>query len=303
MSRVDEAIRRRDQQEGAAPADLAKQEAFASAWTLAPSATPEEGPKERGHFEVAVRSEAAGAGPGNATVSVAWRERLTAGGDKDPILLEQFRRLAATLHRAHLSQGLRSVMVTSPDVAEGKTTTAINLALVLAESYRYRVLLIDADLRRPSISRLLDVGEGVGLSEALRAQEPMKLSLAKLSSGLTLLPAGGPTLNSIEALVSPRMREILDQAVEEFDWVVMDAPPVGPATDARLLSQLAGGTLLVVRAGQSQYPDVARAIDAIGRENILGVVLNGVESPKRDGYYYAPDVAAPKESGKRLLAR
>jgi capsular exopolysaccharide synthesis family protein len=164
--------------------------------------------------------------------------------------------------------------------------TAVNLALVLAESYRYRVLLVDADLRRPSIPSVVDIAEGSGLSAALIAPTEQTLALVPITSRLTLLPAGHPISNSIEALTSPRMRQILDEAAARFDWVILDAPPVGPTTDARLLAQMVGGTLLVIHAGQTQCPDVQKAVDAIGREQILGVVLNGVEKESDDEYYY-----------------
>ncbi|MEZ5287576.1 MAG: CpsD/CapB family tyrosine-protein kinase [Vicinamibacterales bacterium] len=220
------------------------------------------------------------------SISSAWRHRLAIGPDGDPFLIEQFRRLAATLHQAHQAQGLRSIMVTSATAGDGKTMTAINLALVLAESYRYRVLLIDADLRRPSIANVVELGGGSGLSEALRAATPQKLALAQLTPNLSLLPAGGPTMNSIEALVSPRMQQILEEATASFDWVILDAPPVGLTADARLLSQMAGGTLFVIRAGKSQCTDVQKAVDMVGRDQILGVVLNDVEATDTDSYYY-----------------
>ena len=176
-------------------------------------------------------------------------------------------------------------MVTSAAAGDGKTLTAVNLALVLAESYGYRVLLVDADLRRPSIPSVVDLADGCGLSEALRATTEQKVALVPITSRLTLLPAGQPIANSIEALTSPRMRQILDEATTRFDWVILDAPPVGPAADARLLTALVGGTLFVIHAGQSQYPEVQKAIDTIGREQILGVVLNGVEGSRDEGYY------------------
>jgi protein-tyrosine kinase len=219
--------------------------------------------------------------------SSEWRERLAASPDGDPNLIEQFRRLAATLHHAHINNGLRSVMVTSALPGDGKTLTSINLAMVLAESYRYNVLLIDADLRRPSIPSVIE-GHGSGLSETLRAPTEHKLALVSMTSRLTLLPAGQPIANSIEALTSPRMRQILDEASRRFDWVILDAPPVGPATDARLLAQMVGGTLFVLRAGSTPHRDVKNAIDTIGREQILGVVLNGVEPDTKAEYYYGP---------------
>jgi capsular exopolysaccharide synthesis family protein len=235
--------------------------------------------------------------PGAISFSSRWRERLAAGPEADPILTEQFRRLAATLHHAHQNDGLRSVMVTSAAPGDGKTLTAVNLALVLAESYRYNVLLLDADLRRPSIPNVMEGGDLSGLSEALRAPTERKLALVPITPRLTLLPAGTPIANSIEALTSPRMRHILEEAAIKFDWVILDAPPVGPATDARLLTQMVGGTLFVIHAGQTQYPDVQKAIDALGRDQILGVVLNGVDKATSGTHYYAAGDAPPHSQG------
>jgi protein-tyrosine kinase len=214
-----------------------------------------------------------------------WNHRLASSVDGDPGLVEQFRRLAGTLHKAQRATGLRSVMVTSAMQGDGKTLTAINVALVLSESFNSRVLLVDADLRHPSIPAVVDLGNEAGLSEALRAKKEQRLALIPLTSRLTLLPAGQPIANSIEALTSPRMQQILIEAVNRFDWVIVDAPPVGMTTDARLLSELVDGTLFVVRAGQSQHHDVDRAVDALGREQILGVVMNGTEPRPNQEYY------------------
>ena len=213
------------------------------------------------------------------------REKLAAGPTADPGLTEQFRRLAATLHHARQANGLNCVMVTSARPGDGKTLTAVNLAIVLADSYRYNVLLVDADLRRPSIQSIVELGEGVGLSEVLRAKTEQKLALVRLSERLTLLPAGQATANSIEALTSPRMAQIMAEWTSRYDWVILAAPPVGRTTDARLLTGMVGGTLFVIHAGRTQCDDVQRAIDSLGREHLLGVVLNGVESDPADDYY------------------
>lgn len=296
MSRIDDALRRMKVTGEPEAAVLPGQEPFRPAWTVSPSETGPEAPTAPARPELVQRGGALEHDvEGRLSISSAWRERLAIGTDGDPVLVEQFRRLAATLHQAHQTRGLRSVMVTSASPGDGKTLTAINLALVLAESYRYQVLLVDADLRRPSIANVVDLADGTGLSEALRAATPQKLALVKLTPRLTLLPAGGPTMNSIEALISPRMRQILDEAMATFDWVILDAPPVGPTADARLLSQLTGGTLFVIRAGKSQHPEVAQAIDVVGRDQILGVVLNDVESmPGSKDYYYATGTPVQK---------
>jgi protein-tyrosine kinase len=284
VGRIDEALKRTTAGD-ANQAPASSGQLFAPAWTVTdPAADTAPTPEASAVLAPSV----AGTEPSGGMVrfSSQWRERLAAGPDSDVGLTEQFRRLAATLHHAHLANGLRDVMLTSASPGDGKTLTAVNLALVLAESYRYRVLLIDADLRRPSIPNVVDLTEGSGLSEALIAPTEQKLALVPITARLTLLPAGRPIANSIEALTSPRMRQILDEAASRFDWIILDAPPVGPATDARLLAQMVGGTLFVIHAGQTQSPDVQKAIDAIGREQILGVVLNGVEDTGAEAYYY-----------------
>lgn len=217
--------------------------------------------------------------------SSEWRERLASAPEGNPALIEQFRRLAGTLHNAQTASEIRLLMVTSATPDDGKTLTAVNLALVLSESYRRRVLLVDADLRRPSIPHVVDLSQGVGLSENLRAGTEQKLALVQLSPTLTLLPAGQPIPDPIGALTSSRMRHILAEAAARFDWVILDAPPVGQSADASLLTEMVHGTLFVIRAGQTQHPHVVKALEVIGRQRILGVVLNGVEEMPHQPYY------------------
>lgn len=283
MSRVDEALRRQGTGLPSLPGTSAHR-LFDSAWES--STGEDEGPVAEGRVNGRADVVPVPADP-NMPIQLAsvWKTQLATGADSDPHLVEQFRRLAATLHHARLANGLKSVVVTSAMPGDGKTLTAINLALVLAESYRYRVLLVDADLHRPSIPNVVSFTSGCGLSEALRAQTNQKLALVPITERLTLLPAGQPISNSIEALTSPRMQQILDEASTRYDWVVMDSPPAGPTTDARLLARMVGGTLFVVHAGKTQCPDVQRAIDSIGREQILGVILNGVDGSSMGAYY------------------
>ena len=289
MSQIDEALRRSEGERGVKSASGDGQRVFQSAWPIGSErGLPQSA--EAKHFEDAPASrdpQASGKFSGVTGFSSAWRERLASPPDGDPGLIEQFRRLAATLHHAQRANGLRSVMITSAAQGDGKTLTAVNLALVLAESYRSHVLLVDADLRRPSIPSVADLGDGNGLSEALRATHEQKLALVPITPRLTLLPAGQPISNSIDALTSPRMRQILDEASTRFDWVILDAPPVGPTADARLLTEMVGGTLFVIHAGRTQCPDVLKAIESLGREQILGVVLNGVDERSLEGYYGA----------------
>lgn len=242
-------------------------------------------------LDKATRPESLVIGPLSPNVkgfAQVWKERLASGPDGNSTLIEQFRRLAGTLHHAQTASGIRAVMVTSATPDDGKTLTAVNLALVLSESYRRRVLLVDADLRRPSIPDVVDLVDGVGLSETLTARTEQKLALVRLTPMLTLLPAGQPIPDPIGVLTSPRMKHILEEASARFDWVILDAPPIGTLADASLLGEMVDGTLFVVRAGKTQHPHILKAIEAVGRERILGVVLNAVEEMPDQPYekYY-----------------
>jgi capsular exopolysaccharide synthesis family protein len=291
VSRIDQALQRAKLESGSAPA-VSDQSSFQPAWHRETEPASEPVPEDRMGW-LAVDAHRAPETHAVVSFSSEWRERLASAPGGHPALIEQFRRLAATLHHAQSANGLRSVMITSAMPGDGKTLTAVNLALVLAESYRARVLLVDADLRRPSIPSVVDLGEGGGLSEALVAQTEQKLALVALTPRLTLLPAGQPIANSIDALTSPRMRQILDEAKTRYEWVILDAPPVGPTADAGLLTDMVDGTLFVIHAGQTQYADIQKGIDVIGRDHILGVVLNGTELQPFEGYY-GHDRLSPK---------
>jgi len=213
-----------------------------------------------------------------------------------PGSVEQYRRLAATLHHAQAQTGLKIVMVASAMPGEGKTLTATNLALTLSESYRRKVLIIDADLRRPTMHQIFDIPNIAGLNEALTAFEVLP-SAFELSPRLTLLPAGRPNPDPIGILTSPGMRELVRSAGEGFDWVIVDTPPVGLLTDANLLAGMVDAVVMVVAAGRVSYRVLQKSVEALGRERIIGVVLNrAADAPfgrayQYEGYYGA---ARPK---------
>jgi capsular exopolysaccharide synthesis family protein len=190
-----------------------------------------------------------------------------------PAPIEQYRRLAAALHEAQSQHAIKTVMVSSAVPGEGKTLTATNLALTLSHSYRRRVMLIDADLRRPGVHHVFQVPNEMGLSEGLR-DEADPLPVIEVSERLTVLPAGRPDSNPMAGLVSDRMRAILQEAAKRFDWVILDSPPVGLMADAKLMSTLVDGVLFVIAAGSTDYQLAQAAINEVGRERIIGTVLN-----------------------------
>ena len=213
---------------------------------------------------------------------------------------EQYRKLAATLHQTQALAGLKVVMIASAVAGEGKTLTSSNLALTLSESYKRRVLLIDGDLRRPSLHNFFSIDGAIGLSDGLVAQEERRFPVHEVSPHLTLLPAGRPSLDPMAGLTSDRMRRLIGEARSGFDWVIIDTPPVGLLPDGHLLTSMVDGVVLVVKAGETPYPIVQRALESLGRDRILGVVLNQAAEENAHSYYTyryeygsRPEIAAP----------
>ena len=260
------------------PNELAPVNGFSEQGEIAaPAPMPAPMPVAESAPEMALRSQ----------VNAALATKTVIDHEMMPASREQYRRLAAALHQAQRTTGFKVVMVASAVAGEGKTLTASNLAMTLSESYRRDVLLIDADLRRPSLHLVFQVPGAPGLSDGLITSEDPKLPLHRVSERLAILPAGRPTSDPIGALTSERMRRLIDEAREVFDWVVIDTPPVGLLTDAALLSSMADGVVLVVKAESTPHDMVVRAVNAIGRERVIGTVLNRAkEQPNRTSYDY-----------------
>lgn len=196
-------------------------------------------------------------------------------GTSSAVSVEQYRKVAAALHEEQVRSQLKTVIVTSALPGEGKTLTVVNLALTLSESYGRRVLVIDADLRGPALHSVLGVGNERGLCDALMDGQ---LTFGHVTSGLAVLAAGTPGRTPLAALSSGRMAEVLEECASQFDWVLIDTPPIGVLSDAQVLVRLAGAVLFVIGAGSTPAASVERAIAELGGPDaIFGVVLNRVE--------------------------
>jgi protein-tyrosine kinase len=176
-------------------------------------------------------------------------------------------------------------MIASAMAGEGKTLTAANLALTLSESFRRRTLLIDADLRRPTVHKVLDIANMSGLNDVLDAPEDCKLTIIETSPRLSVLPAGRPNPDPMSGLTSDRMRSIISEAAAKFEWVVIDTPPIELLPDASLLAEMVDAVVLVIGAGRTPYKSIERAVNAIGRKRIAGIVLNRAVNLRGAGYY------------------
>lgn len=204
---------------------------------------------------------------------------------------EQYRLLAATLHKGQLENGLKVVMVASAVTGEGKTLTAVNLALTLSESYQRRVVIVDADLRRPAVHRVFQLdnsnGWASGLSDSQGASDLWTLPLRWMTGRLAVVTAGESVADPMAGLTSERMRCLIQLARETFDWVIVDTPPLGVLPDAGLVAALTDKAVLVVKAASTPYDLVIKAADALGRQKIAGVVLNGAAAqPHSTRYRY-----------------
>lgn len=224
------------------------------------------------------------ASPTFPTVADSWVDKTVLSPNILMASAEQYRKLAAVLHYAQLERGVKVLMVASALPAEGKTLTAANLALTLSGSYHRQVLLVDADLRRPMLHTVFQVAHPSGSSDACSAGRERELVRLNLCPRLTLLTAARPVPGPIEVITSDRMRRSIREARTRFDWVVIDSPPVGALLEANLLTALVDAIILVVAAEKTPYRAVTRAIEALGRERISGVVLNRVDDKLAAGY-------------------
>ena len=237
---------------------------------------------------VAARGEASGKWAG---FDPSLDGKLVSSPTMLPIGVEQYRRLASSLHELQADRGLKTMMVTSAMPREGKTLTVINLALTLSESYRKRVLLIDADLRRPSLHEVFRLPKTVGLTDALKSGG--RPHFVELSPLLSVLAAGDVDGDPLGALTSDRFADLLEQCVAAFDWVLLDAPPVGLMPDGNVLARLTKAVVFVIGAGSTPHTVIERAIAELGRDYIVGTVLNKIDEdqlPPASAYssYYPP---------------
>ncbi len=215
------------------------------------------------------------------------KRRLVAATAPQSTAAEQFRLLRTRVKQAERGRTVRSIVITSPSKGDGKSLTAANLALVMAQEFHQRVLLIDADFRRPSIARLFGLSESPGLSDVLLGAADLDTALVSLTEQrLTILPAGTPAAHPAELLGSSAMRRALDTLRARFDRILIDMPPVAPVADVHVVSPMIDGVLMVVRAGVTGKPAIERALGGFDASKVLGLVLNDAEETRRDRKRY-----------------
>jgi capsular exopolysaccharide synthesis family protein len=204
-------------------------------------------------------------------------------------MAESYRALRTSLLLSSIGAPPKIILVTSALPQEGKTTTSINTAVVLAQKGT-RVLLIDADLRRPSIHKTLGMGPKAGLSNVLTGSTAVQAAITRSNvlPNLFVLPAGTPPPNPAELLASINMKDLLTELRDEYDHIVIDTPPTLSVTDAVVMSTWADAVVLVIRSGQTTKQALRRSREILLQVNarVAGVLLNAADLTSPDYYYY-----------------
>jgi capsular exopolysaccharide synthesis family protein len=200
---------------------------------------------------------------------------------------EQFRSLRTKILQAGEREQLKTFVVTSAGMGEGKTLTALNLGWLLAQTQGVRALVIDSDLRQPCATDYLAIDAPRGLSEVLAGELSLRDAIVRLDpAGLYLLPGGQARDDVAELLSGPSYAKVVSEVRRMFDFIIIDAPPLGIFSDASVLINRADSALMIVRAGKTRYAMVNKLLEQLPRERLLGVVLNRADEKLESGAYY-----------------
>ena len=223
--------------------------------------------------------------------------------EKEPqsIAAESYRTLRTNIEYSSFDESLKTIVITSSEQGEGKTTTAGNLALSLAQNEK-RVLLIDCDLRRGTVYKRFRISNGEGLSEVIIGKNSLEDVTREVSKGLDVITSGKIPPNPSEMLGSKHMELILNKLREIYDYIILDTPPLLAVTDGQILSSKSDGTILVVRAEKTKKDSIINAkklLDKV-KANVIGTVFNGIDKKKTNFYqHYGND---DKSTKKRVRA-
>lgn len=208
-------------------------------------------------------------------VLVPPQSRIVCITDKESLAAEKFRILSVRLRQLQGWRPIKKVLITSTLPQEGKSMVAANLACALARGKPEKVLLLDGDLRRPSLARLFGLGTPTGICEVLQGDATSLTSIYHLEAAdCWIMPAGNTQQNPLELMQSSKLPAVLEQLTAWFDWIVIDSPPVLPLADTSIWTRQADGVLLVTRQGSSERDQLKRGLEVIEPSKLLGTILN-----------------------------
>jgi capsular exopolysaccharide synthesis family protein len=244
------------------------------------------------------------------SVSIPTESRLVSVEKEESLGAEKFRFLAVRLRQLRqsrpLDRPLKKILVTSTIPQEGKSTVAANLACTLARRKPQRTLLLEGDLRRPTVAARFGLGRIPGLSEWFQT-EGTAMNIYRLESlGLWVMPAGNAPENPLELMQSGKLPLLMEQLTAWFDWIVIDSPPVLPLGDTSLWARLADGILLVTRPGVTEKHQLQRGLEALEKSKLLGALVNDSTNAAHSDYYqrYGPPASrGESRDSSKLVSR
>ena len=210
---------------------------------------------------------------------------------------EEFRSLRTRLNHMQSLSPIHTMVVTSASPAEGKSFTAMNLALAEAQLAGNRTIIADFDFRRPVVHTMLNVDRSPGVTDYLMGKVPLEAIIKRIANtNLYCMPAGSAVINPLELLNLREVKTLIDQLPLLFNWVILDTPPLLFAADANLLSTMTHGTVLVVRIGATTIDTVTRAMQSLCQNNVVGIVVNGARRGELySKYTYYHSYYTPKD--------
>ncbi len=212
---------------------------------------------------------------------------------------EEFRALRTRLNHMQTLQPIHTMVITSPSPAEGKSFSAVNLAMAESNIAGNMTLLADFDFRRPIIHNIFQVDRSPGITDYLLGKVALHEAIRKIAgTNLCIMPAGEAVLNPLELLNLREVKILLNQLPTIFNWIILDTPPLLFAADANLMSTLCHGTLLVVRIGATTIDSVTRAMQSLCQNNVLGIIVNGArrgELYSKYTYYHSYYYSKPEQ--------
>jgi capsular exopolysaccharide synthesis family protein len=204
-------------------------------------------------------------------------EKLEVPRNEFSFTSEQFKNLKIQLRQAETDPPLKVITISSPDAQDGKSLISVNLAFAFSQDPGCRVVIIDCDLRKPTLDQYLGVKTDPGLLQYLQGGLLPPQCFLRRINNLHFMTAGGIAPNPIEALSMRKMKDLVEHLKTVFDTVILDAPPFSPIADARVVTALSDGVLMVIRSGKTAYSSTDRAFKAIDQRKLVGVVLNDVK--------------------------
>lgn len=224
----------------------------------------------------------------SVSISISEASKLVALTDQNPVAAEAFRLLAVRLRELQHERALKKLLVTSTAPQEGKSMVAANLACTLAKGRQERVLLLEGDVRRPTLRKKFGMEGQSGICEWLRNEASLLESIQYLAeAGIWVLWAGTAIGNPLDTLQPRKLSPLLDQLAEWFDWMIIDSPPLLPVADTSLWSSMAEGIILVTRFGVTQRAELISALESIDSQKLIGAVVNCSKRLPHSDYYYS----------------